>query len=269
MTRVPKSEYLFATKSSLGETASFGLDFGEVYKRSVVGVRVFGVPAAEKAALAAYFERMNDDYRNRAHDTEYHDGEVKYDYLHLNCAKTVGSAFRYGAGYSTLEVTSPRVLTRRKVVAAVNANIPTEMAMKLVREWNARGYRLDAVLYRKYRGSPYVDPHDEKKVAFKDLPHRFPSVLSLDFRNDEGAYQDYDNLYAAYLLYDLGRYAVRVDRGSHELVIDARKTPMAYAEAAALADKNAEADSKGFLRRLVFRPKGKRIGEMPEGGEGG
>jgi hypothetical protein len=160
-------------------------------------------------------------------------------------------------------------LTRRKVVAAVNANIPTEMAMKLVREWNARGYRLDAVLYRKYRGSPYVDPHEENKVAFKDLPNRFPSVLSLDFRNDEGAYQDYDNLYAAYLLYDLGRYAVRVDRASHRLVIDARKTPMAYPEADALAKQNAEADSKGFLRRLVFRPKGKRIGDMPEGGEGG
>ncbi len=48
MVRIPKKEYLFETTSSLGETASFGLDFGEIYKRSVIGVRVYGVPAAEK-----------------------------------------------------------------------------------------------------------------------------------------------------------------------------------------------------------------------------
>ena len=38
MIRVPKKEYLFGTTSSLGERASFGLDFGEIYKRSVIGV---------------------------------------------------------------------------------------------------------------------------------------------------------------------------------------------------------------------------------------
>jgi len=65
MLGIPKQEYLFRTVSSLGETASFGLDFGEIYKRSVVGVRVYGVPAGEKEALAAYFGRINDDYRNR------------------------------------------------------------------------------------------------------------------------------------------------------------------------------------------------------------
>src|SRR5690349_6075838 len=66
MTRVPKTEYLFRTTSSLGDTASFGLDFGEIYKRSVVGVRVYGVPPAEKSALAAYFQRINHDYHTRA-----------------------------------------------------------------------------------------------------------------------------------------------------------------------------------------------------------
>src|SRR5262245_35090650 len=50
--RVPKQEYLYGTSSTLGERASFGLDFGEVYKRSVVGVRVYGVPAAEREGLA-------------------------------------------------------------------------------------------------------------------------------------------------------------------------------------------------------------------------
>jgi hypothetical protein len=90
MATVPKKEYLLRTESSLGGTASFGLDFGEMYKRSVIGIRVYGVPPGEKRALAAYFQRINDDYRARARNTEYHDGEVKYDYLRLNCAKTIG-----------------------------------------------------------------------------------------------------------------------------------------------------------------------------------
>ena len=73
MIAVPKREYLYGTTSSLGPDASFGLDHGEVYKRSVVGIRVYGVPAAEKRALAAFFARINDDYRARAKKTEYHD----------------------------------------------------------------------------------------------------------------------------------------------------------------------------------------------------
>src|SRR5512137_2084448 len=98
MVRIPKNEYLFKTTSSLGDTASFGLDFGEIYKRSVIGVRVYGVPAGEKEALAAFFARINDDYHKRARNTAYHDGEIRYDYVRLNCAKTIGAAFRYGAG---------------------------------------------------------------------------------------------------------------------------------------------------------------------------
>ena len=125
----------------------------------------------------------------------------------------------------------------------------------------ARGYRMDAVLYRKYEGSPYLDPHEEKTVAFKDLPNRFPSVRSLDFRNDEGEYQDYDNLYAMYLLYNVGRYGIRIDPSTHRLDIIRSKDAMDYAGAAAKAAEDADEDSKGFLRRLLFRPRGKKIGE--------
>ena len=211
MVAVPKKEYLFRTVSSLGDTASFGLDFGEIYKRSVIGVRVYGVPAREKEALVAFFKRVNDDYHNRARDTEYHKGEVRYDYLRLNCAKTIGAGFKYGVGYRDLDVTSAVLLSGRRVVAAANANIPTEMAMKLLKAWNARGYRLDVVWYRKYDGSTYVDPHEEEKVAFKDLPNRFPSVLSRDFRREQDHYEDVDNLYAMYLLYNLSKHGVRVN----------------------------------------------------------
>ena len=240
MARIPKQEYLFRTVSSIADTTHFGLDFGEIYKRSVIGVRVYGVPAAEKEALAAFFGRINDDYRNRRRDTEYHDREVAYDYLRLNCAKTIGSAFRYGAGYKDLEVAGAKLLpARTRLVAALNANIPTEMAMKLVEEWNKRGYGLDAVLYRKYEGSPYVDPHEEEKVAFKDLPNRCPSVLSRDFRREQGEYADYDNLFAMSLLHNLGRYSVRVNDETKLLEIGERRSPMAYAQAVEQAARSA------------------------------
>ena len=260
MLRVPKEEYLFKTSSSLGETASFGLDFGEIYKRSVIGVRVYGVPAAEKEALAAFFQRINDDYRSRVRNTEYHKGEILYDYLRLNCAKTIGAAFKYGAGYQDLEVTSANLLSGRRVVAAANANIPTEMAMKLLARWNERGYGLDVVWYKKYEGSTYVDPHEKQKVAFKDLPNRFPSVLSSDFRKEQDRYEDIDNLFAMYLLYNLSKYRVRVNGETNLLVIDKTKEPMPYPEAAEGAAQSATSDSDNFRRRASFRRRGTEIG---------
>ena len=260
MVRIPKKEYLFKTRSSLGDTASFGLDFGEIYKRSVIGVRVHGVPAAEKEAVAAFFKRINDDYHNRARNTEYHDREIRYDYLRLNCAKTIGAAFKHGAGYRDLNVTSAKLLSGRKLVAAANANIPTEMAIKLIDEWNRRGYGLDVVWYKKYGGSTYVDPHEEEKVAFKDLPNRFPSVLSSDFRKEQDHYEDIDNLFAMYLLYNLSKYRVRVNDETKLLEIDKSKEPMPYPEAAEVAAKSAKSDSENFRRRVKFRPTGTEIG---------
>ncbi len=147
------------------------------------------------------------------------------------------------------------------MVAAVNANIPTEMAMKLLKEWNDRGYRLDVVWYRKYEGSTYVDPHDEEKAAFKDLPNRFPSVLSSDFRKEQDHYEDIDNLFAMYLLYNLSKYRVRVNDETKLLEIDKSKIPMAYPEAAELATQSAKADSEDFRRRQPFPRRGTEIGE--------
>jgi len=264
MVRIPKMEYLFKTSSSLGETASFGLDFGEIYKRSVVGIRVHGVPAAEKEALAAFFKRLNDDFHARARNTEYHDGEVKYDYLRLNCAKTIGSAFKFGAGYKELDVASPKLLSGVKLVAALNSNIPTEMAMKLIEAWNGHGYRMDVVLYKKYGSSPYIDPHDEEKIAFKDLPNRFPSVLSRDFRREAGAYEDFDNLYAMYLLYNMGKYSVLIDERTKQLTIEKSKHPVSYRTASERATRSARSDSESYRRHLLFKPKGTRIGEAAD-----
>ncbi|HZZ92232.1 MAG TPA: hypothetical protein VFE23_06700 [Usitatibacter sp.] len=260
---IPKMQYLYGTSSSLGPKASFGLDYGEVYKRTVVGIRVQGVPPQERAAIAAYLERMNRDFLARSRDTEYQRGEVVYGYTDLNCAKTIGSAFRFGAGYPALEIRAAPLLSVRKAKAALNANTPSEMAMQILRELDARGYAMHAVLYRKHPGSAYVDPHDEDAVAFGKLPNRFPSAISLDFRNDERAYEDYDNLYAMYLLRKLLRDTVSVDPATHVLRVESSPS-LGYREAARIAALQAEADSKNFLRRVLFRPSGERIGDGAE-----
>jgi hypothetical protein len=266
MVAIPKKEYLYGTASSLDEKASFGLDYGEVYKRAVIGVRVRGVPAAERLALTDFFRRLNEDFHSRARNTVYHDGEVRYDYLRLNCAKTIGSAFRYGAGYGDLEIAGTKILPAiTRVVAALNANIPTEMALKLMAAWHQRGYGMDVVLYKKYPGSTYVDPHEEDKIAFKDLPNRFPSVLSRDFRMDQGQYRDYDNLFAMYLLYNLGRHSVRVNDETKRLEIEKSKEAMAYAQAAELAARSARSDSESFQRGVP--PDNTHLYDFPTAGD--
>jgi hypothetical protein len=251
MIAVPKQEYLYGKRSSLGPSAAFGLDYGEVYKRSVIGIRVQGVPLAERDALRAFFRRLNDDFRAKAASTVYHGGEIRYDYMNLNCAKSIGAAFRHGAGYDTLELRDPLPLAGAvRAIAAVSANIPTEMAMKLVQQWHERGYRLDAVLYRKWPHSAFVDPHDDPPRAFSALPDRFPSVLSLDFRADEGHYEDEDNLYAMLLLRLLSRHALQIDADTLALRVESNPQALGYDQAAPLARSLAQQHSKILLRRL-------------------
>ena len=146
-------------------------------------------------------------------------------------------------------------------MAAANANVPTEMAMKLLEQWHARGFRMDVVLYRKYSGSAYVDPHEDEKVAFKDLPNRFPSVLSRDFRKEQGKYEDFDNLHAMYVLYNLAKYSVRVNDATKLLEIEKTRSPMAYPDAAELAARAAQSDSENYGRRSSFRPEGTGVEE--------
>jgi hypothetical protein len=237
MLAIPKMEYLFGTRSSLGDNASFGLDFGEAYKRAVIGIRAHGVPAAERAALTAFFHRVNEDFAKKASWPDYHAGEVVYGYMDLNCAKTIGGAFRYGAGYEGVDVKSAWPFGSVRVIAGPSANIPADMAMKIMSAWRERGYAMDVVLYKKYPASAWVDPLEDEKVAFRDLPNRFPSVLSRDFRRDAGRYRDYDNLFAMYLFYNLGRFSVSFE--GERLVIEAAKAPMPYDEAVARAREGA------------------------------
>ena len=180
MVGIPKKEYLFGTRSSLGDKASFGLDFGEIYKRSVIGVRVYGVPAAEKqragGVLQAHQRRLSPSgSRHRVPRRRDHGTTT----CASNCAKTIGAGFRFGAGYQDLEVTSATILSRRRLVAAANANIPTEMAMKLLEAWNARGYGLDVVLYKKYGARAAMDPGREGGVQGPAEPISFGHVARL------------------------------------------------------------------------------------------
>jgi hypothetical protein len=94
---------------------------------------------------------------------------------------------------------------------------------------------------------------------YKDLPNRFPSVLSLDCFEDQGHYEDYDNLFAMYLLYNLGRYSIVLDDATRQLKIEARKEPDTYEPARKKAHESATKDKKHLLRRLIIRSWGIKL----------
>jgi hypothetical protein len=84
-------------------------------------------------------------------------------------------------------------------------------------------------------------------------------VLSRDFRREQGQYEDYDNLFAGYFLYNIATYSVRVNDGTKRLEIEKRKRPMAYPVAVERAARDAKADSESFRRGSVFRTKGTNV----------
>ncbi|MCG6535248.1 MAG: hypothetical protein L7F78_11275, partial [Syntrophales bacterium LBB04] len=97
-------------------------------------------------------------------------------------------------------------------------------------------------------------------LMYKDLPNRFPSVLSLDYLEGQGHYEDYQNLYAMYLFYNLGKYSIVLDGARRHLKVEARKEPDPYTLAKTKAHESATKDKKHLLRRLVFRSWGVKLG---------
>jgi len=81
---------------------------------------------------------------------------------------------------------------------------------------------------------------------------------------DLSSRSDIDNLFAMYLLFNLGKYRVRVNDETKLLEIDRSKEPMSYADAAKAAARDARSDSENFRRRLAFRPKGTAIGRAAD-----
>jgi hypothetical protein len=210
--RVPRMTYLYGTVAP-APGAVFGEDFGVAYRRSVIGVRVQGVPAGERDRLVAAF------------------------------AAGEGPAARDGS--------------------------PTAAAMKLIAQWGASGHRIDAVHYRKYRGSNYFDPNEAEKSAFMYLPDRFPDVRSRTFARGHDRYRDEENLRAMYLLYHVGRYAVGVDGEKKRLAPERRLQTLPYAEATKRAAEFARSDADRFRRQGDASPEGRGYDERPEGDAGG
>jgi hypothetical protein len=256
---VPKTEYLFKTSSSLGPDASFGLDMGEIYKRSVIGIRINGVQPRVKDGLRAFFQRLNSDFHDRKSNTDYHHSPIVYGYMDLNCAKTVGLAFKYGGGLDDLPIKGASFWSRLNPFSAAKANLPTEMAVQLIEAFARLNCTFDVVLYKKWAGSTYVDHLEGSGVMYKDLPNRFPSVLSLDYMENQGSYEDYHNLFAMYLFYYLGRYSIVLNGENRRLEIEHKREPDGYAKARVKADESAEKDKKHLVRRLLFRAWGIKL----------
>lgn len=256
MCRIPKKEYLWGTSSVLGPKAAFGLDFGECYKRSLVGIQIQGMPRDEVERLVAFLDRLNQDFWDGAEDTEYHPGKIIYGYMTLNCAKTVAAAFKYGLGWP-VKIKGTSLISKLNPIKPTKANTPTDIAMKLCEIASSKGYGLQTVLYKKY-ASDYANPAHPEEGAFDKLPNRFPSVFSLDYIEGSENYEDFDNLFAMHFFYRIGRCILSIDPTSHELRVEASQTPASIAVARREAREAAYDDSKMLLRRL-FRSWGVKV----------
>jgi len=246
---IPKYEYLYGVRSSISDKLHFGLDFGELFKRSVIGVRIYGLSRDQLLGIQSFYKRINEDYRSRARDTEYQRGEVVYDYMNLNCAKTVAQALKYGAGFSEVNVRGNHFLGSMPYAKALFAHTPTETSMQILSVLHRMGMRFDVILYKRCEESDFMN--DDPVMKFRELPNRFPSVKSLDFFNGSTAFEDYDNLLAMNLFFQMGRYSFEIPVGTQKVVLEKEKAALPYDVALEIAKEHASEDSRNVLRRMV------------------
>ena len=253
---IDKVEYIYGQSSTLSPKAVFGLDYGEIFKRSLIGVRVKGLSAEQLKGIHAFYRQLNSDYRAQVKNTHYHLGEIKYNYMRLNCAKTVAQAIKFGAGYEAVKVRGNHLLARLPGSQYIYSHTPTSTALNIMAVLAKHGAEFSTVLYKKFNSSDFYD--DELKMKFKELPNRFPSFKSLDFFNGSTAYESYDNLKAMHLFYHLGRHSVIIEPTSRDLLIERSADPKSYSEALELAGEEAYSKSKNLIRR-AFRSMGIKV----------
>ena len=253
---IPKKEYIYSQASTLSPDAVFGLDYGEIFKRSLIGIRISGVSATQKEGIRAFYKRLNQDYSNQVVSPDYHRGEVVYNYMNLNCAKTVAQALKFGAGFQSVEVKGNHIFSVLPGSKYLFSHVPTATAMNIIEVLAKEGLGFSVVLYKKFEGSQYLD--SELNLKFKDLPNRFPSFKSLDFFNGSTKFESYNNLKAMYLLYHMGKYSLIIDEPSRELRIEKSAEPKPFAEALELAKEEGYKQSKHLIRR-IFRSMGVKI----------
>ena len=253
---IDKQEYIYSQTSTLSDKAVFGLDYGEIFKRSLIGIRMSGIGLSKKRGIKAFYQRLNEDYKNQVSGTDYHYGDVVYDYMKLNCAKSVAQALKFGAGYKAIQVKGNHFLSSLPGANYIYSHTPTATTMNIMAVLAKSGVSFSVVLYKKFGGSEFFD--DELGMKFKDLPNRFPSSKSLDFFNGSKEYESYENLKAMHLLYHMGRYSLIIDDSTRELLIEHSSEPKAYQDALKLASKEGYSRSKNLIRR-VFRSMGVKI----------
>ena len=85
-------------------------------------------------------------------------------------------------------------------------------------------------------------------------------VLSSDFRKEQDQYEDIDNLFAMYLLYNLSKHRVRGERRD-EVAGDRQRGSRWLIPRPPSLPPEARRRQRSFRRRLPFRRQGTEIGE--------
>lgn len=246
---IPKDEYIWGVTSSISPKTHFGLDFGEIFKRALIGIRLYGISEQEISGIQNFYQRLNEDYRAQKSNTEYQRGAVIYDYMNLNCAKSVAQALKYGAGIKDIKVKGNHLFNALPGAKYLFAHTPTSTTLQILEVLAERGVKMDAILYKRNEESTFMN--DDPALPFHQLPNRFPSVKSLDFFNGSTQFEDWDNLYAMNLFYQLGTAAFSLPDQARGVVLEKEKPALSYEEASQVAKDQADNDSKNLLRRLI------------------
>eukprot|EP01105_Mastigella_eilhardi_P022454 TRINITY_DN5522_c0_g1_i7.p1 TRINITY_DN5522_c0_g1~~TRINITY_DN5522_c0_g1_i7.p1 ORF type:complete len:389 (+),score=112.23 TRINITY_DN5522_c0_g1_i7:1400-2566(+) len=285
LVRVPLREYLYGTGARAPDRRCvFGIDYGELYKRSVAAVRVWGSSPQMAAELNAFFTRVNEDYTRSDEDDHqdagnghaetlrsyvwsmlrggpgpstgngaeyYPEGRLVFYFAALNCAQLINLAFGRALGWADVPVPAP-VTVRAVLTGHAAPATPTGTALAVLDACAVRGYNVDCVLFRKVPGSTYVAPEGG---TFDSMQDRFPSVFGLDFLQAEGHYECEENLLLELLLEALRSWMAESHgscaKGNAAVAKEERRQPTPYELAHEQAAKAAKARSHGALRRVV------------------
>ena len=200
---VPKDEYIYGVNSSLDDLACFGVEYGEIYSRALIGIRLAGITQPQKDALKAFYSRLNNDFHAKKQFTDYYDFPIVYGYTSLNCARTTGMALEHVFG---MKLNMP--VERAWLPSVLTAALPVHVTINAMRGFmdSDPTKKIDTVLYQKYDYSTFK--YDESSPRLCDMPNRFPSYFTIDYLRRVGQYEHYNNLFAQNLLFNLGSYKI-------------------------------------------------------------
>ena len=200
-----KEMYLYKTSSNHGKGASFGIEYGAIYRRHLYGLRFHQPNRTEEwndklLNVQKFLGWMNEDFWNRDKVGYKKKTGLSFKYYsieELNCASVLGAALEYA--FDTHFDLLTTVMTGRREGGVFDTDTPLTLTNALMRYFSSQGVGVTGVLYKRLPGNAYVHRmQDEFTPTFK-MQNRFPSGANWDYMRPKDRYIGPHDLYMASL----------------------------------------------------------------------